>query len=160
MSTIKSRFNVKIELFRASIRHVYRSPENDPRHAMTFQLYRIHAHTLLHLYISTPYIHTTYSHIDRRTILSLRDRSRYEVARSQSLISLLFSLSIPSPPPSLSLSLSLVYLSRYTYAYITLSLFLSLSPVIFCHCLSCSVCPHPDRFRFDDLASLERLLVI
>lgn len=158
MSTIKSRFNVKIELFRASIRHVYRSPENDPRHAMTFQLYRIHAHTLLHLYISTPYIHTTYSHIDRRTILSLRDRSRYEVARSQSLISLLFSLSIPPSP--LSLSLSLVYLSRYTYAYITLSLFLSLSPVIFCHCLSCSVCPHPDRFRFDDLASLERLLVI
>lgn len=156
MSTIKFRFNMKIELFRASIRHVYRSPENDLRHAMTFQLYRIHAHTLLHLYISTPYIHTTYSHIDRRTILSLRDRSRYEVARSQSLISLLFSLSIPPPLHSLSL----VYLSRYTYAYITLSLFLFLSPVIFCLCLSRSVCPHPDRFRFDDLASLERLLVI
>lgn len=124
MSTIKSRFNVKIELFRASIRHVYRSPENDPRHAMTFQLYRIHAHTLLHLYISTPYIHTTYSHIDRRTILSLRDRSRYEVARSQSLISLLFSLSIPPSPLSLSLCLSSICLAIHTH--ISLFLFFSL----------------------------------
>lgn len=126
MSTIKSRFNVKIELFRASIRHVYRSPENDPRHAMTFQLYRIHAHTLLHLYISTPYIHTTYSHIDRRTILSLRDRSRYEVARSQSLISLLFSLSIPPLPPSLSLSLCLSSICLAIHTHISLFLFFSL----------------------------------
>lgn len=120
MSTINSRFNVKIELFRASIRRVYRSPENDPRHAMTFQLYRIHAHTLLHLYISTPYIHTTYSHIDRRTILSLRDRSRYEVARSQSLISLLFSLSIS---PSLPFCLSSICLAIHTH--ISLFLFFS-----------------------------------
>lgn len=130
MSTIKSRFNVKIELFRASIRHVYRSPENDPRHAMTFQLYRIHAHTLLHLYISTPYIHTTYSHIDRRTILSLRDRSRYEVARSQSLISLLFSLSIPPSPLSLSLSVSRLSVSLYIRIYHSFSFSLSFSRYI------------------------------
>lgn len=129
MSTIKSRFNVKIELFRASIRHVYRSPENDPRHAMTFQLYRIHAHTLLHLYISTPYIHTTYSHIDRRTILSLRDRSRYEVARSQSLISLLFSLSVPPLPP-LSLSVSRLSVSLYIRIYHSFSFSLSFSRYI------------------------------
>lgn len=126
MSTINSRFNVKIELFRASIRRVYRSPENDPRHAMTFQLYRIHAHTLLHLYISTPYIHTTYSHIDRRTILSLRDRSRYEVARSQSLISLLFSLSI-SPSP---LSVSRLSVSLYIRIYHSFSFSLSFSRYI------------------------------
>lgn len=126
MSTINSRFNVKIELFRASIRRVHRSPENDPRHAMTFQLYRIHAHTLLHLYISTPYIHTTYSHIDRRTILSLRDRSRYEVARSQSLISLLFSLSI-SPSP---LSVSRLSVSLYIRIYHSFSFSLSFSRYI------------------------------
>lgn len=144
MSTIKSTFNVKIELFRASIRHVYRSAENDPRHAMTFQLYRIHAHTLLHLYISTPYIHTTYSHIDRRTILSLRDRSRYEVARSQSLISLLFSLSIP-PPPSFppSLCLSRLSVSLYIRIYHSFSFSLSFSRYILS--LSLSLCLSTSR---------------
>ena len=96
---------------------------------MTFQLYRIHAHTLLHLYISTPYIHTTYSHIDRRTILSLRDRSRYEVARSQSLISLLVALSIPPLPP-LTLSVSRLSVSLYIRIYHSFSFSLSFSRYI------------------------------
>ena len=95
------------------------------------------------------YVHTC-SHINL-AILSPRDRSRYKVARSQSLISVLFSL-------SLLLSISL-FLAMRTHMSLFLFFLLSFSHYTFCLCLSCSVCPRPDRFRFDDLASLQRLLV-